>query len=72
MRYFLAALLFWAIGSPAASALPVTSAKDVVAAKASPIETASKRGGKATKSTGRKSRGAGDSGIHPLVGSGEY
>jgi hypothetical protein len=72
MRTFLAACLVWALGAPAAFALPAMSPKAVVAAKADPIENVAKRGGKVAKTGGRKSRGSGSSGIHPLVGSGDY
>lgn len=75
MRYVLAAMFIFAVGVPAASALPTASLRPVLTMKADGfVQTAkhdrqpAKR--QTSKRSGRKSGGAG--GIHPLVGSGDY
>jgi hypothetical protein len=71
MRFFLAAILFCAIGAPAASALPTVNTVALGASKDSVVVQVAKRS--ATKPQAKKSKsGGGDSGIHPLVGSGGY
>jgi hypothetical protein len=71
MRFFLAAILFCAIGAPAASALPTLSQDAFGASMNSVFVQVAKRS--ATKPQAKKSKsGGGDGGIHPLVGSGGY
>ena len=67
MRYFLAAILVYAIGVPAASALPAAGANSLSAPKAEPIMQAAARSRPHAQRQSRK-----DNGIHPLVGSGDY
>ncbi|PPD43611.1 MAG: hypothetical protein CTY15_09625 [Methylocystis sp.] len=77
MRYVLAAILVCAIGAPAAYALPTAGANAVSISTAAPIvQTGAKRKApppapaKSSKKSGGSSNAS--SGIHPLVGSGEY
>jgi hypothetical protein len=67
MRYVLAAIFVWAVGTTAASALPTLSARAVSLSMANPIVQVVKR----TPTPARRhARNLG--GIHPLVGSGGY
>lgn len=67
MRYVLAAILVCAVGAPAASALPAGGPKSVSLTLADPIVQVAKRAKVAAAKPKKK-----DSGIHPLVGSGDY
>lgn len=70
MRYVLSAILAFALGMPAASALPVVSVASATISKAGPVVQVAKR---SRQHASRKSRsGGGSGGIHPLVGSGDY
>lgn len=72
MRHVLAAIFVFAIGAPAASALP-SSVGSAGLSKAEGAVLVAKRGKTQAKAKGGKSRGAsGAGGIHPLVGSGDY
>lgn len=77
MRYLLAAMLFCAIGAPAASALPSAAPGALSLSKTDLFQQVAKRGGapkqqQAKKSKESKGSSSASSGIHPLVGSGEY
>lgn len=82
MRYFLAAALVCAIGAPAALALPAMSSGTFELSKPGQVTQVAKRGGARSQTQtqtqaqaqAKKSKNAGSSssGIHPLVGSGEY
>lgn len=75
MPYFLAAILIGALGAPAASALPSISPHSLATSKADPIiQAAAKRKPAPSRSSSKRgnSGGGASSGIHPLVGSGEY
>jgi len=67
MRYFLAAIFICALAAPA-SALPAISPNSVSLSKGDSIMQAAKRNRAQAQ---RQNRGGG-SGIHPLVGSGDY
>jgi hypothetical protein len=67
MRHLLAAIFLCAIALPEASASPTVGPKSVSVSRADPIMQVAKR---ARPRAQRQSRG--DSGIHPLVGSGDY
>jgi len=67
MRYILAAILVWAVGMPAASALPTASHNSLSMSKASPIMQVVKHN---RPRASRRNSSSG--GIHPLVGSGGY
>jgi len=73
MRYVLAAILVCAIGAPAALALPSVSPEALGLSKADPVLQVAKRSS-APKQQAKKSKSSSSasSGIHPLVGSGEY
>jgi len=66
MRYVLAAIFVFALGVPAASALPTVSPNSLSVMKANPIVQAAKR------NRPHSHRHSGGGGIHPLVGSGDY
>lgn len=67
MRYFLAAIFICMVATPAASAAPAMSPHSVSLSKADSVVQVAKR---TRAQTHRQSRGG--SGIHPLVGSGDY
>lgn len=79
MRYVLAAILVCAVGMPAASALPTVGPNSLSVLKANSIVQAAKRKAPPSRrrssgssSSGSSSGGGSSSGIHPLVGSGDY
>lgn len=76
MRYVLAAIFVCALGMPVASALPTISADAVSASKADPTLQVAKRNKSVRASrqsnSANSSNSANNSGIHPLVGSGDY
>jgi hypothetical protein len=67
MRYGLAVIFVCVVGIAAASALPAVGPHTVSMSKAGPIVQAAKRNHPPAHRHGRA-----DSGIHPLVGSGNY
>lgn len=68
MRYILAVVLISAIGAPAAFALPTIGSKSLEMSKAEAITPVAKK----TRAQPRRHKSSASSGIHPLVGSGEY
>jgi hypothetical protein len=74
MRYFLAAIFVCAIGAPVASALPAPAPGALSVSNEDSILQVAKRGGGKPQAA-KKSKSGGNSsssGIHPLVGSGDY
>ncbi|MEF3365377.1 hypothetical protein V3H18_02395 [Methylocystis sp. 9N] len=69
MRYVLAAIFVCSASLPAAATPPI-SLHPVSASKADPIAQIAKRNRQT--STQRSGRNSSGSGIHPLVGSGDY
>lgn len=67
MRYVFAAIIICAIGAPAASAMPAPKSDHLAVSNAQVTQVAKK-----SRPAPRQSRGGGDGGIHPLVGSGGY
>ncbi|WP_020174209.1 hypothetical protein [Methyloferula stellata] len=68
MRYGLAVIFICAIGSGAASALPMVGPHTVSVSKAAAVVQAAKR----NHAPPAHRHGRADNGIHPLVGSGNY
>lgn len=68
MRYVFAAIIICAIGAPAVSAMPAPKSDHHAVSNAHVTQVAKK----SRPASQRQSRGGGDGGIHPLVGSGGY
>ena len=68
MRTILSLILVCAIGAPAAFALPTIGSKSLEMSKAAAITPVAKK----TRTPPRRQKSSASSGIHPLVGSGDY
>lgn len=67
MRYVLATIFVCVAGMPAAAAVPMVSPASLSVSKADLVAQVAKRSRPKPQRQSRK-----DSGIHPLVGSGDY